>query len=99
MQLEQGGVLLGPNRASNDVQNLLTLLPLVSTYRGVLELLEYVDKGGLTWAKVMDASEGSGMGAVLAILFCQALFFYLLAWYLDQVVDTGACHPTHEINF
>jgi hypothetical protein len=82
---------MGPNSASTDVQNVLTLFPVISTFRGVEELIEYIDKGGLTWAKVLDPTEGSGMGATLAILFFEALFFQLLTWYLDQVVDTGAC--------
>ena len=102
--IDQGGVFMGIATVSRDSQNLLTLIPYISVFRGLAELAEYASQanngsGGLTWAKMSDASEGCGMGAVMTTLFLETLAFFVLAQYLDQVLDTGLGVPRHPLFF
>ena len=95
---------MGIAAVSRDSQNLLTLIPYISVFRGLAELAEYASQanngsGGLTWAKMSDASEGCGMGAVMTTLFLETLAFFVLAQYLDQVLDTGLGVPRHPLFF
>ena len=105
MLVDQGGQWMGASLPSPAIRNLWTIIPFFTTYRGVLELLEYSYQatyqgtGGLNWSKIGDPDEECGMAAVFTTLALEAVVFQMLTHYLDQIVDTGFGVPQHPLFF
>eukprot|EP00887_Chlorella_sp_A99_P001140 scaffold14.g1140.t1 len=82
---------------------LLQLIPSFALFRGLYELAQYAflaDRTGgtgLTWAKLGD--EGNGMVHVLAIMVAEAVAFFLVAYWRDQVTGAGTGVRKHRLFF
>ncbi|EFN57407.1 hypothetical protein CHLNCDRAFT_30336 [Chlorella variabilis] len=81
----------------------LELVPGWALYRGLYEISQYAfrantqDNTGITWSSLSD--ENNGLPAVMVIFAVEAVVFMVLAWYLEQVVDTGVGVRRHPLFF
>lgn len=81
----------------------LELVPGWALFRGLYEMSQYAfrasyqDDQGMTWSKLGD--ENNGLVAVMIIMLVEWVVFMLIAWYLEQVMDTGVGVPRHPLFF
>ncbi|GAB4824041.1 hypothetical protein N2152v2_011087 [Parachlorella kessleri] len=81
----------------------LELIPGFALYRGLYEIAQYSfrasyqDSTGLTWSNFGDPN--NGMIGVMIIFAVEGVVFLLLAWYLEQVTNTGIGVPRHPLFF
>ncbi|KAL3679377.1 hypothetical protein R1sor_022333 [Riccia sorocarpa] len=81
----------------------MELLPPFSLYRGLYEFGQYAFVGqfqntsGMKWSNLSD--NNNGLRVVFIIQVVEWFLFILLAWYLDQVVQSGSGVKKHPLFF
>lgn len=74
--------------------NLVELIPAFALFRGLYEMSQYSFRAGLQGTEGLTFSKfslpGNGLGVVFGILVGEWVLFLVLAWYLEQVLPSGA---------
>ena len=98
------GNLFNSKTVSDEVKNMITVVPVWSFYRAWVEFVEYSQQAafrgtpGLQWAD-LSTDPRCGMGTVMVVLVLEWPVFLAIAAYLDAVLDTGHGLPKHPLFF